>query len=183
VLSPPDSPLADELIELEPLATTHVTPMRAIGDDEDVARFTLLPSPLDHETAREWVERYVVGWRAGTLGGFAIVSVAERAFLGFIGIVRYDAAGRTAELGYIVAPEARGRGIAARALRLLTEWSFDELGLERVELRIDPANLPSLRLAEKLGYVREGVLRSMPFKDGLRADLAVYSRLPGDGRG
>jgi len=63
---------------------------------------------------------------------------------------------------------------------LLTAWCLDGLGLERVELRIDPANLPSIRLAERLAYSREGVLRSMPFKDGLRADLAVYSRLPTD---
>jgi len=180
VLAPPDPPLADELIVLEPLDATHVTSMRPLGDDDDVARFTPLPSPLDHETAREWVERYVVGWREGTLGGFAVRSADEGVFLGFIGIVRYDAPGRTAEVGYIVAPEARGRGVAARALGLLTAWCLDGLGLERVELRIDPANLPSIRLAERLAYSREGVLRSMPFKDGLRADLAVYSRLPTD---
>ena len=183
VLTPPDPQLADELIVLEPLHATHVPAMRALGDDDDVARFTLLTSPLDHESAREWVERYAAGWGEGTLGGFAVVSADEGAFLGFIGIVRYDAAGKTAELGYIVAPEARGRGVATRALGLLTTWCLDALGLERVELRIDPANLPSLRLAEKLGYVHEGVLRSMPFKDGLRADLAVYSRIPADGRG
>lgn len=180
MLTPPDPPLADHVIALEPLRATHVTAMHALGDDEDVVRFTLLPTALDLETARNWVERYTVGWGDGTLGGFAIESAAERAFLGFIGVVRYDAAGKTAELGYIVAPEARGRGVAARALGLLTAWCLDELGLERVELRIDPANLPSLRLAERVGYIREGVLRSMPFKDGLRADLVVYSRLPGD---
>ena len=180
MLTPPDPPLADDAIALEPLRATHVSAMRALGDDEDVGRFTLFPSRLDAETARTWVGRYVTGWRDGTLGGFAIESAAERGFLGFIGIVRYDAAGKTAELGYIVAPEARGRGVAARALGLLTTWCLDGLGLERVELRIDPANLPSLRLAEHVGYVHEGVLRSMPFKDGLRVDLAVYSRLPGD---
>ena len=180
MLTPPDPPLADDVVALEPLRATHVPAMHALADDADVERFTLLPTTLDLETARSWVERYIVGWGEGTLGGFAIESAAERAFLGFIGIVRYDAAGRTAELGYIVAPEARGRGVAARALGLLTAWCLDGLGLERVELRIDPANLPSVRLAERVGYVREGVLRSMPFKDGLRVDLVVYSRLPGD---
>ena len=180
MLTPPDPPLADDTVALEPLRATHVPAMHALGDDEDVVRFTLLPTTPDLETARNWVERYTVGWGDGTLGGFAIESAAERAFLGFIGIVRYDAAGKTAELGYIVAPEARGRGVAARALGLLTTWCLDRLGLERVELRIDLANLPSLRLAERAGYVHEGVLRSMPFMDGLRVDLAVYSRLPGD---
>lgn len=70
--------------------------------------------------------------------------------------------------------------MAARALRLLTEWALNELALERVELRITPENLVSIRVAERCGYVREGVLRSVHFKQGERSDLAVYSRLPTD---
>ncbi|HET9937562.1 MAG TPA: GNAT family protein, partial [Gaiella sp.] len=79
-----------------------------------------------------------------------------------------------------VAPAARCRGIAVRAIGLLTDWCLGALGVARVELRIDVVNEPSLRVAERLGFVRDGVLRSMHFKDGRRTDLAVYSRLPGD---
>jgi RimJ/RimL family protein N-acetyltransferase len=49
-----------------------------------------------------------------------------------------------------------------------------------VELRITPDNVPSIRVAERCGFVREGVLRSVHFKEELRSDLAVYSRLPSD---
>jgi RimJ/RimL family protein N-acetyltransferase len=94
--------------------------------------------------------------------------------------VQIDREGRQAEAGYIVAPRARGRGIAARALRLLTDWALAELDLERVELRITADNVPSIRVAERAGFVREGVLRSVHFKQELRTDVAVYSRLAGD---
>ena len=179
-LVPPERPLADDVVRLVPLGEPHVAPMRALGDDGDVARFTWVRAPLTDESARAWIDRYVAGWRDGTLGGFAIEGLDDEAFLGFAAVVRLDQEARAAELGYIVAAAARGRGVAVRAVGLLVAWCLGDLGLERVELRIDVANGPSARVAERLGFVREGVLRSMHFKDGLRTDLAVYSRLPGD---
>ena len=120
------------------------------------------------------------GLADGSQAGFAIETQDDRAFLGFVALVRYDAEAREGEIGYIVAPAARGRGVAGRAVGLLTDWCLHVVGLERLELRIDVANVPSVRVAEKLGYVRDGVLRSAHFKHGVRVDLAVYSRLPGD---
>jgi RimJ/RimL family protein N-acetyltransferase len=145
-----------------------------------VQRFTYVPSPWPQGFERTWLERYEQAHEDGTRAGFAIVDEASAAFLGLAALVLLDREGRQAEAGYIVAPAARGRGIAARALRLLTEWALTELALERVELRIGTDNVPSLRVAERCGFVREGVLRSVHFKEGMRADLAVYSRLAGD---
>ena len=130
--------------------------MRALGDDEDVARFTYVRAPLSDDAATAWVDRYVAGWLNGDLGGFAIETSKGGAFLGFIALVRYDDEGRETEIGYIVAPSARGRGVARRALELLTGWCLGPLGLERVELRIDVSNEASARLAERCGFVREG---------------------------
>jgi RimJ/RimL family protein N-acetyltransferase len=86
----------------------------------------------------------------------------------------------TAELGYLVAPGARGRGVASAALALLTEWALTELQLERLELRISVDNEASKRVAERCGYALEGVLRSVYLKNGLREDVEVWSRLASD---
>ena len=59
-------------------------------------------------------------------------------------------------IGYWVTPPARGRGICTRALRLLARWALDELELQRLELITDPDNLASQRVAEKVGFQREG---------------------------
>jgi RimJ/RimL family protein N-acetyltransferase len=179
-LVPPEPPLDDGAVRLAPLREEHLAGMRALGDDPDVARFTYVRAPWNDQKARSWLQRYVDGWRDGTLAGFAIESSSDGEFLGFLAIVKYDAEGREAEIGYMVAPAARGRGVAGRALSLATEWCLGTLGLQRVELRIDVLNARSLRVAERLGYVREGVLRSVHFKQGQRVDLAVYSRLPAD---
>jgi RimJ/RimL family protein N-acetyltransferase len=67
---------------------------------------------------------------------------------------------RNGHIGYWCAPEARGRGVTTRALRLLCRHGFDALELPRLELITDPANHASQRVAEKVGFQREGVLRS-----------------------
>jgi RimJ/RimL family protein N-acetyltransferase len=65
-------------------------------------------------------------------------------------------------------------------VRLLTDWGFEALGLERLELRIDVSNPASERVAERAGYVREGVLRSVWFKEDVRLDQGIWSRLRSD---
>jgi RimJ/RimL family protein N-acetyltransferase len=170
--------MQDGDVRLEPLGTAHLEGLAELGRDADVQRFTYVPSPWVEGFERTWLERY--DQANGTRAGFAIVDHQSGEFLGMVALVRLEQEARQAEAGYIVAPAARGRGVAVRALRLLTEWSLQELGVERVELRIEVENEPSIRVAERAGYVREGVLRSMHFKQGLRTDIAVYSRLRTD---
>ena len=177
----PSPPLADDGVRLEPLAAKFAPDFDRLLRDSDIVRHTRVPTKPPAGFAASWVDRYVAGWADGTRAGFAILSAAEDDFLGMAALVDLDLPARQAEIGYIVSPEARGRGVASRALRLITDWSLGPLGLERVELRIDVANTASIRVAERLGYVREGVLRSLHLKEDLRSDVAIYSRLAGDG--
>jgi RimJ/RimL family protein N-acetyltransferase len=153
----------------------HLEGLAELGRDADVRQFTYVPDPWVEGFERTWLERY--DQPDGRRAGFAVVDEADGSFLGMAALVTLDLDGREAEAGYIVAPRARGRGVASRALTLLTDWAFGELGLERVELRITVENDASIRVAEKCGYEREGVLRSVHFKQGRRNDVAVYARL------
>jgi RimJ/RimL family protein N-acetyltransferase len=68
-----------------------------------------------------------------------------------------------------------------RALRLLCRYAFEELALERLELFTDPDNPASQRVAGKVGFQREGILRShLPHPDGRRRDSVMFSLLPDD---
>jgi RimJ/RimL family protein N-acetyltransferase len=166
-------------VRLVPLDRGHLEPLEALVTDPDVLRFTRIPEPPPPGFAAGWIETYEEGRRLGTREAFAIVD-ADDAFLGLAVAPTIDRSTATAELGYVVAPAARGRGVATQALRLLTEWAFAEQRLERLELLISVDNEASRRVAARCGYVFEGVLRSHYFKAGLREDTELWSRLPGD---
>jgi RimJ/RimL family protein N-acetyltransferase len=171
--------LAQLTTRLEPFGERHVSGLEAILDDPDLLRFTRVPEPVPADFARVWLERYDKGRGDGTREAFAIVD-DDRAFLGLALAPQIDRETRTAELGYVVAPAARGRGVASEALRQLTAWAFGELGMFRLELLISVDNLASQRVAEHCGYVREGVLRSVHVKQDVREDTEIWSRLATD---
>ena len=89
--------------------------------------------------------------------------------------------GHRGTIGYWVAAHARGRGTCTRALRLLSRFALDELELQRLDLVTDPDNVASQRVAEKVGFQREGVLRAhLRHPDGRIRDSVMFSLLPGE---
>ena len=165
------------MIELQPFTEAHVPGVEALLDDPDVLRFTRIPEPAPEDFASSWVARYEEARRQGTREAFAIVEDGE--FLGLALAPTIDRETQTSELGYVVAPAARGRGVATEALRQLTKWALAE-GMLRIELLISVDNPASQKVAERCGYVREGVLRSTYVKPGRREDTEIWSRLATD---
>jgi RimJ/RimL family protein N-acetyltransferase len=172
-------PLSTSDIRLEPLAEHHLDDVEALLDDPDVLRFTRVPEPPPPDFPRTWLARYEAGRVDGSAEGFAARD-ASGAFVGLALAPTIDRDGDEVELGYIVAPAFRGRGAATAILSLLTDWAFAKAGALRIVLIIDVANPASERVAERCGYVREGVLRSVHLKQGIRIDAALWSRLPSD---
>jgi RimJ/RimL family protein N-acetyltransferase len=92
-------------------------------------------------------------WRSGTAAPFVIADAADDGALGLVNLQL----GEEATLAVSVFPEARGRGVASRALRLAAEWGLGELGLARVVAESALDNEASIRAIEKAGFEREGV--------------------------
>jgi RimJ/RimL family protein N-acetyltransferase len=166
-------------IRLERLGERHLGAVVRLLEDADVLRFTRVPEPVPDGFPALWLARYEEGRRDGTREAFAIEDDGG-SFVGLALAPSIEPDARTVELGYIVAREARGRGVATGALRLLTEWAFGELGAHRIELMISVENEPSKRVAERAGYVREGTMRSVYLKPGVREDVEIWSRLATD---
>lgn len=174
--------MRDGELSLVPLASEHLAALETVGADPQVQRFTRVPDPFGPAEAEWWLGHYNRGWDDGSRAGFAIVEAPADAFVGMIAFVTLRLDDREGEIGYIVAPEARGRGIGARALTLLTDWGFTELRLARIELRAELANPASIRVAERCGYAREGILRNVHLKGQRRGDMALYARIADDAR-
>jgi len=165
------------VIELELFSEKHIPGVEAMLEDPDLLRFTRVPEPPPDDFASTWQARYEEARAQGTREAFAVVEDGE--FLGLALAPTIDRETLTAELGYVVAPAARGRGVATEALRQLTEWALAE-GMLRIELLISVDNPASQKVAERCGYVREGVLRNAYVKPGRREDTQIWSRLATD---
>lgn len=143
----------------------------AIGDDPDLDRWTRIPFPYSEDHAREFIA-------STDESAFAICDRTSGELLGGIGARIHDMA--VVEIGYWVRADARGHGVATRALALVARFAFDELSAARVQLLTEPDNVGSQRVAEKAGFTREGTLRSLLDFKGRRRDGVMYSLLPED---
>jgi RimJ/RimL family protein N-acetyltransferase len=178
----PDPPLGDEVVLLRPWRETDVPANLMAFADPVVQRFSW-PGTARYTEAdargfyAEQEERRVQGEALS----FAFVEPSDDdAVLGGGSLHEVDAEQGRAAVGYWLVSDARGRGIASRAVRLMARWAFDELGIARLEMTCAPDNPASQRVAERCGFTREGVMRShMPFKGG-RRDTVVFSLLPGE---
>lgn len=110
----------------------------------------------------------------------AVIDAGSDRLWGCVSVHAVDQDRGTAAIGYWLISAARGQGLATTAVALLSDWAFDVLGLQRLELTCGPDNLASQAVARRTGYHLEGRLRShMPFK-GTRRDTLMHSRLPSD---
>jgi RimJ/RimL family protein N-acetyltransferase len=160
-------------VRLVELTDEHVAPLLRTMRDPDTLRFTRTPDPIPAGWLEEWLARFDGHHRVC----WAIVDEGE--FVGYAVTCPVDRHDLEVELGYAVAPWARGRQVATAALREMTRWAFEQ-GMQRVTALISVDNPASQRVAEKAGYTFEGVLRSMHHVDGKRVDLQSWSILPGE---
>jgi RimJ/RimL family protein N-acetyltransferase len=150
--------------------------------DPEFVRWTVdVPHPYTEDDGRRFVELADRAWDDGTRAVFAIADAETGTGCGVVDL-HLDVRGEPglASVGYWLLPRARGRGWAARAVRLLSTWALAELGVERLYLTTAPGNVASQRVAERAGFTREGLLRAyLPTPKG-RRDSVIFSLLPSD---
>ena len=171
--------LTDGVIVLRAPQDDDAEAVCAACQDPEILRWLpLLPQPYTIESAREFIDWARDRNEAGDRQ-LVIVDASGGELIGSIGI-GINARMKNGLIGYWVAAPARRRGVASRALRILAEWALGE-GLGRLELYTDPDNVGSQRVAEKVGFRREGVIRAhLEHRDGRRRDSIMFSLLPGE---
>lgn len=125
--------------------------------------------------AEAWIAHCAASWEHGEQYAFAVFDADGTRFLGGAGLSRVDCDHRFANLGYWTGIDARGRGVAARAGRLVAGFGFRALGLTRVEIVAALDNQASRRTAERIGAQFEGIVRHRLLPRGHSLDAAVYA--------
>lgn len=150
--------------------------------DDALRRWT--SSAVDDEAgAARWVQDQQQGWETGDRFGFAIVEsqagTGEGQLTGHVVLKNVTPGVPSAEVGYWTAAHARGRGVAPRALQVLTDWAFAAFpgdGLTRLELLHQVDNTASCRVAQKSGYELTTLLPAAPPVYPLAGHLHVRAR-------
>ena len=127
------------------------------------------------EHAREWIRRTLEEFVRD--GRFQALIIFRGRIIGSIGFHALDTANRSAAIGYWIDKGHEGRGIITRATRVLIDYLFDTMQLNRVEIRCNTENVRSRSIPERLGFKLEGTLREAECINGKFGDWAVYGLL------
>jgi RimJ/RimL family protein N-acetyltransferase len=175
-------PLVEGPTALRPWRDADVPWVVEACRDPEIPRWTAVPSPYRESDARAFMARRHDSLNAGTEAPFAILKRedVDHGLLGSISLLRFAWEDLRCEVGYWLAPEARGNGHATRAVARICGWGFETLGLERIELHAATGNLHSHRVAERAGFTREAVLRSHLLSKHGRLDIVVFGLLPAE---
>jgi len=175
----PDTTLIAGELTLRPLTEADADDIVKACQDAVTLRWLPLPRPYTRANAEWFISTYGPDLRESGAGVVFAIEEAGR-LVGVIDLKDAHWVTKVVEVGYWVAPWARGRAVASGATRVLARWAIEENGFERVELLAATGNIASQRAAEKAGLVREGVARNAGYVHDSRVDLVVYSMVPDD---
>ncbi len=169
--------LSDDVVTLRPWRPTDAEAVFAACQDPEIPRFVPVPQPYTRADAETFVRQSREESVVGPSAHFAICDAATGVLLGAISRHAWAGVPR-ASIGYWLAPEARGRGIVTRAVRLLVDWTFSTTDFIRIEIYTDVDNLRSGRVAIRAGFESEGVRRAWDLdRGGRQVDAAFYVRI------
>ena len=169
--------LETENLVLRPIGPEDARDLLAIFGDPRVMRYWSSPAFEGLEDARRLIEEIAWGLEDCDLLECGVTVRGRDRVVGTCTLHRIDREHKRAEIGYSLAREAWGRGLMTEALSALIRHAFRDLDLHRLEADVDPRNDPSIRLLERLGFRREGLLRERYRVNGEVQDSLMFGLL------
>ena len=130
------------------------------------------------ESSRKFMTEAVAKRKTRETLGLGIFRGEE--LIGSIGFVKFDWNVRKTEIGYWISKVEEGNGIITRATKLLIDYAFDDLNMNRIEIRCSAENARSAAIPERLGFKKEGHLRQAEFRNGHLHDFLIFGLLRGE---
>jgi RimJ/RimL family protein N-acetyltransferase len=164
---------------LEPLTTAHITGLADAGRDESIWKYMVYGNLSNLESMGKWVNDLLLQQAAGSDLPFTVIQNTSGTIIGATRFLEMQPRYRSLEVGGTwYAPEYQGKVVNPECKFLLLKYAFEELNCIRVQFKADLRNERSIHALEKLGAVREGVLRShMILPNGIIRDSVYFSIL------
>ena len=178
---PPIPHLVGERVSLRPYRDADADALLALYGDAEVTRWWSHEPWSERQQAIEYLEKRVRRDRENSeFYPWAIAANSDDALIGTATLFEIDHTHRRGMIGYVLSPSMQGHGYAGDALRLLLEFAWTTLDLQRIEADTDPENTASRRLLERLGFRLEGSMRKRWFVHGAWHDTSWYGLLRED---
>lgn len=164
-------------LRLRWLEARDVGELFAVFSDREVTRYWSWTAYTERAQAEQLLAQIGECFRSGRLYQWGVARREDDRVIGTCTLAEIDHTHRRAEIGFALARAHWGRGYMVEAAGRLLEFAFGPLGLARVEADVDPRNASSLRLLERLGFVREGLARERWRVGGEVQDGVLYGLL------
>jgi RimJ/RimL family protein N-acetyltransferase len=164
-------------LRLRMLRDEDVPALFEIFGDSEVMRYWSSPALTDKAGARALLDDIRRHFAARSLFQWGIARRDDDAIVGTATIFQIDREHRRGEIGFAIGRAHWGRGFASEAVTTLIRFAFEQLHLHRIEADPDPQNAASIRVLERQGFKREGLLRERYFLDGEPQDAEYYGLL------
>jgi len=178
-LSYPDPDLADDVVRLRPWDQRDLNCIREASTDSRIPQGTTVPAVFTADLGLAFIERQWSRVEAGEGVSLAVAEAGTDEARG-LAVLLERPQPQVVGIGFWVVPLARGRGLATRAVGLLSRWVLAEAGVARVEAWVEPENTASQRVLTGAEFKREGVLGSFLSFAERRADAVAFSRIAED---
>ncbi len=154
-----------------------------ILSDPNVVTYYGIDSPVSIERARDIVEKRRDRFESGDAIRWALARKVDNLYIGSVGIRHTDAKAGIIEIGYELSSDQWGQGLMTEAIAGVVSYIFRRTKVFRIEALVETGNDRSMALLERLGFVREGLLRKVGCWRGERHDLVMFSFLKSDIKG
>ena len=151
-----------------------------IWSDPHVTEFMNISSFIHEAQAKEMIELLEELAQAGKAVRFSMIERHSNEIIGTCGFNSIDFDNAKAEIGYDIAKAYWGMGFASEGIRALMDYAFGTLKLNRIEAKVEPANVNSIKVLQKLNFKFEGTLRQFEISKGNFIDVNMYSSLKTD---
>lgn len=169
--------LNSKRLYLKKMSTDDASSLFAIWSDPEVTKFMNINSFTTQDQAEEMITFLDQLARDHKAIRFTIIERTTNKIIGSCGFNFLDLENEKAEIGYDIAKDHWGKGFAPEAISALIDYAFGTMNFHRIEAKIEPENVNSIRVMEKLGFTYEGTLRQSEKSKDRFIDLKMYSRL------
>ncbi|WP_307893218.1 GNAT family N-acetyltransferase [Bacillus swezeyi] len=145
--------------------------------DREVTKYMNISPFTSAAQAREMIKMISDLSLEGQANRFSIVSKETNEVIGTCGFNMIDQENSRAEIGYDLGRSHWGKGFASEAVKELIHHGFTEMGLNRIEAKVEPENTPSIKLLQQLSFQKEGLLREYERAKGVLIDVYMFSLL------